>query len=98
MAQCIVSGTLTNLTGAPIASATVIFRLDQGANDVTFKDGNAITEDEHVELTDEYGNFSVSLTQGTRVLVRIDKLRLHRQVLVPESATATLEELLDGDL
>lgn len=98
MAQCIVSGRLTNLVGTPTASATVAFRLDRGPNDVAFSGGDALTEDEVVELTDENGNFSVSLTQGARVTVRVDKLGLHRQVLVPETATATLEELLNGDL
>jgi len=98
MATCIVSGKLIDATGSPLALAPVGVRLDQSPNDLQFSDGSAITRTEVLELTDEYGQFSMALAQGLKIVIRIDDLNLHRQVTVPNQASATLEELLNGDL
>lgn len=98
MANCVITGRLTSVTGQPLALATVGIRLDQAPNDVQFLDGNALTRTEHLETTNEYGDFSVSLTQGMNIVIRIEDLGLHRQVTVPTAASATLEELLNGDI
>jgi len=94
-ALCIVSGTLARISGGAIAGAVVAFA---PAQTPVFVDGRALSAEERVELTDENGQFSVSLVQGLDVIIRIDEINLHRQVTIPETATVTLEELLDGDL
>jgi len=98
MSQCVITGRLTSVTERPLALATIGIRLDQAPNDVQFLNGNALTRTEHLETTDEFGNFSVALTQGVKIVIRIEDLGLHRQVTVPSQASATLEELLNGDI
>ena len=99
MAQCVISGTLVNVVGTPMAHATIGVRLDQAANQVVFDaDGQAIGDEERLELSDENGDFSISLLQGLKIILRIEVLKLYRQVTVPARATATLEEVLNGDL
>jgi len=99
MAICIVSGTIETIGGAAAADIAVSFRLDHEGNDIQFSDdGSALSRDERTVYTDVNGNFSVSLTQNTRLTIRVEELRLHRQVRVPETASATLQELLDNDL
>ena len=98
MTTCILSGRLVELTGSPIQGAVISFRPDRGRNTVLFTDGGALGEDEHVELTGEDGEFAISLTQGLTLILRIDAVDLHKQVTVPEQATVTLEELINGDV
>ena len=98
MTQCIITGKLTTAAGQAMASEPVAFAVDRAANDVLFLGSRAIGDKERVDLTDENGEFSVALEQGLRVIVRIDALNLHRQVTVPSLATATLEEVVNGDL
>jgi hypothetical protein len=99
MAQCVITGTLVNVVGTPMAGEPIGFRVAQPANVVVFDaSGRALGDEERLESTDEYGYFSVSLLQGLQVLVRIEALNLYRQVTVPARAAATLEEMLNGDL
>lgn len=98
MANCILTGRLVDLTGSPIQGVPVAFRPDRGRNDVLFADGAALGDDEHVEYTGEEGEFAISLTQGLRLVIRIDSVDVHRQVTVPAQDTCTLEELLNADL
>jgi len=98
MAQCVISGKIVGPTGRAMAREPVAFAVDRTANDVVFMGSRALGDAEAVEYTDENGEFSVALEQGLGVIVRIDALNLHRQVTVPSSATATLEELVNGDL
>ena len=98
MPNCIITGKLTTVTGEAMASEPVAFAVDRAANDVLFLGSQAIGDKERVDLTDENGEFSVALEQGLRVIVRIDAINLHRQVTVPSQTTATLEEVVNGDL
>lgn len=98
MTTCILTGRLVELTGSPIQGAPIALRPDRGRNTTLFTNGNALGEDEHIELTGEDGEFAISLTRGLRLIIRIDALDLHKQVTVPEQATCTLEELIDGNL
>jgi hypothetical protein len=98
MANCIVDGKITTMAGAPVAGAVVAFRPDAPANDVNFVDDGAVSRDEIVRITDENGEFSVTLLQGAAIAVRVDEINLFRQVTVPAQSQATLEELLDANL
>lgn len=99
MAQCVVSGLIANLAGQPVASAQVSFRIDRPANDVAFDgDGSAVADVELIEYTDEYGRFEIALTQGLQVRIYVPELGVHKQVTVPATATASLEELLNGNV
>jgi hypothetical protein len=98
MALCTITGTLTSVTGQAMGREPVAFSVDKPANEVVFLGSRALGDAERVEYTDENGDFSVALEQGLQVIVRIDAINLHRQVTVPLLATATLEELVNGDL
>lgn len=98
MAQCLITGTLVTLTGQPLSNEVVGWRVDSAPNAAPFVDGKAVGREELVATTDAQGQFSVTLTQGLAVIVRIEALSLCKQITIPAQPTATLEELLDASL
>ena len=97
MAQCVITGTLVNVVGTPMAHAVVGVRADVPANGVVFdEDGQAVGDGERIDLTDENGYFEISLVRGLHIVIRIEALNLFRQVTVPDQATVTLEELINA--
>ena len=98
MPNCLISGTLADVNGSRIQRATVAVRRASSPNNPIFVGTQAISDEEHKILTDENGQFSISLVQGLDIVMRIDAIGLHRQVRVPEQASATLEEVLNADV
>ena len=94
MALCLVSGRITRASGSPLAGVNVSWRLDAGPNTSV----EVSPQDELNVATNNNGVWSISLTQGQRMIVRIPKLRIFRQVRIPEQAAATLEEVLNADI
>jgi hypothetical protein len=94
MAICIVSGRVTRASGSPLAGIPVYWRLDAAPNSQI----QVSPQDELKTITDNNGNWSISLEQDTRMIVRIPELRLFRQVRIPTQAAATLEEVLNADV
>lgn len=99
MASCIVSGRITDVNGSPVSGAVVGFRLVSPGNEPVFDaDGNALATWSKIVATDDNGNWSITLLQGQQFVIKIDAIRLHRQVTIPEEASATLEEVLNADV
>lgn len=96
MAVCTVSGRVIDVNGSPVIGAVVGFSPDGPG--VEFIDGDAVSRDERVATTGPDGTWSVNLQQGARVVIRIEEIGLHAQVQIPEQSSATLEEVLDGNL
>jgi hypothetical protein len=94
MAICLVSGRITRANGSPMAQVNVSWRLDAAPNTST----EVSPQDELNVVTDDNGDWGISLTQGQRMVVRIPELRIFRQVRIPEQAAATLEEVLNADI
>lgn len=95
---CTVTGVLKSLAGTPRPGALVAVSLDTPGRGVTFLAGAALARDEVRTETDAAGDFSLTLRQGARVVLRIPDLGLHAQLLIPNAASVTLQELLDANL
>jgi hypothetical protein len=98
MTTCTLSGTMTSLSGQPLAGALVAIRRDDPGNVVPFVQGSAVSRHEISTKTDDHGQFSVTLARGAKVVIRIPDLGLHIQTQVPDSPTVTLEEIVNASL
>lgn len=99
MAICLVSGKLVRANSAPIQGAVVGWKVDVAGGEVLFIDGEAVSvDDEFTVLTAPDGTWAINLIQGAKMRINIIELGLHRQVTIPAQVTATLEELLNGDI
>lgn len=95
---CLITGRLVTASGSPMRGETVTARPDLGANEVVFADHSAVAAEGVVKLSDENGEFSLTLSRGLPVILRIDVLGLAKRVTVPDRESVTLEELIDGGL
>jgi hypothetical protein len=95
---CTVTGVLKSLAGTPVPGALVAVSLDTPGHGVSFVSGSALSREEVRTETDANGAFSLTLQQGARVVLRIPDLGLHAQLLIPNAASVTLQELLDANL
>lgn len=93
---CTVTGSLSNVAGQPLARARVGVRVDDLGNAPVFTvDGRALGSDVFETETNDAGAFTFTAERGTRIVLHIEAIGLHRQLLVPDLASATLKELLD---
>lgn len=99
MSTCTLTGTLRNVAGQPVAGARVGARVDNQGNAPAFTSSGVALADDVVETeTNDNGTFTMTLERGTRVVLHIEAIGLHRQVLVPDLASVTLKELLDANV
>lgn len=90
-ALCIVSGNIAEIGAQPSPGQAIIFRLAKAPSVVN----NAfITGDPLRTVTDAYGNFSVALVRGTKVIVDIERTAIRQQIVIPDRDTANLVDLL----
>jgi hypothetical protein len=100
---CIVSGLIVDIRGAPVAGTRIGVTMDVATsaaspNSGAFVTGRAFGRSPVDVVTDENGRFSLSLERRLPIIIHIDEIGVHRQVTVPDAPTATLEEVLHGDV
>lgn len=88
---CIVSGNVANLEAMPSSQQAIIMRLAKSPAVVSsaFILGDGIRT-----LTDAYGNFSVAIARGVKVIVEIERTGIKQQITIPNQETANLIDLL----
>jgi hypothetical protein len=90
--RCVLTGTITDLTGEPVTlGARITFRLVDAPYAI---DGVFVQGGHYETRADAYGNFSVSLVQGVKVVVEIEQLGIKHVITVPDQETARLVDLL----
>lgn len=88
---CIVSGSIIDINGDPSRQETIIFRPQRipALSGATLLNSNAIRT-----TTDAFGNFSVALVRGTKILVEIERLAIRYLIEVPDVSSTSLVSLL----
>ena len=90
--RCIVTGTITDITGTPvILPAKISFRL---ADSPLAIQGVFVQGGYYETRADAYGNFAVNLIRGTRVVVEIEHVGIKATVVVPDTDTVPLIDIL----
>jgi len=89
-ATCLVTGSVYELDGSP-SQETITFR----AQRLPSVAGNALTSGQVVKTsTDAFGNFSVKLLRGAKVIVELERAAIKHTVTIPDLAAASLTSLL----
>lgn len=89
--QCIVSGNIVDIGGAPLQQTRVFFQ----PRNVPGKTGGALIASGNLDLlTDVYGNFAVKLIRESKVLVTIPDAGIKVVIDVPDASSANLIDLL----
>jgi hypothetical protein len=90
-AKCIVSGNILDLGGEPSTESWLNFRVAKTPSVL----GGSLVEGKILRtIPDAYGNFSVVLLRGKKVIVEIPQAGLRHTISVPEQETANLVDLL----
>lgn len=88
---CIVSGNVVHLNGDPATCTAVVFRIVKTPSVVS----SSLVDGSLLRTTpDAFGNFSVVLLRGKKVIVEIERSGIKHTITVPEQATADLVDLL----
>lgn len=88
---CVVTGNIVDIGGDPIVFNTLKFR----PRNVPGVAGNSLLASGHIRTaTDAFGNFSVKLLRSAYVLVEVENAGIRHLILVPDTPTAALIDLL----
>lgn len=93
MATCDVSGTVLDGGGSPVVDAPVHAHIRAGEDPYFDGDGKLISDGTVSTNTDGNGDFTIKLIQGLDYVINIEEANYHKQVTIPETATAELKDL-----
>ena len=88
---CVISGNIRDIGSSPMREVQVTFR----AVNYPLQSGTSVlSSDKVLARTDSQGNFSAELIRGMTVVVEIERTGIKNQFVVPDSATALLNDLI----
>lgn len=88
---CIVTGNMVDVGAAAAFGQSVVFRVPSVP---VFTQTSMLSANIIRTVTDAFGNFSVKLLRGIRVLVEIEQAGIRYQITVPDQPTAAILDLL----
>lgn len=89
---CVVTGGVAQIMGGPVRQEVLVFR---PLTVPTYVGGTSLLSAGAVRsVTDAFGNFSVALLRGAKVLVEVERAGIKYKIDVPDAATANLIDLL----
>lgn len=92
---CVVSGTICNVDGTAGDGVEVRARIEQADDDGGQLVGGAgVASSWCSAFTDSAGAFSIDLIQGARVLIEVPAINLRKTILVPNTTSANLSDLI----